>query len=668
MMRAVLQDDQTLVSLSQRMKCNLCVCSDRGGAVCKTTSHPQGKPGLKPGGKSRKKRQAVTQAYWREHEAVPGWVLCDGQRPQRHAHWLRKPYTTFRAPEMRYGRGSPRAEDGPSSQRKRRYDPRVTSAHEQKSSSLCICAYLVLPNALAGRTHSRTTCLPPERTEFNPRPGHFRIFACGNRGRTLPLVGGFSRGSSVSPAFAIRRYSILTLLHPHRLSQHRYSPSYMVRGKRQIPEKTHRPVASSDTIPVCENSGVTRAEIEPGSPIPYQRITDVQDRSNLSFIGPIRHHNGFSQRRAREHYEVCADVECSHKCRTTMSVGPQDIVLLVRSVPDNTLSLLRMSGWSHILGHGRTLLPRAACFVHQLGTHSRLVKVTAAQQTHKWMPSSGHTVPQLNVQMARRCLQYFVGERALAELQSESRETDPSHKMCGVFLNTRIQDRVSKACIMGEDCRPSLFSMALVGDTSCSGRPHTAAPHCILPPMRRSLHRPAGPDDTSPPQSSPQTNEDMIFIDLIDAVYIPTSTHDSCSQQPSPATWHAASKDRTVQLIHAVYIPTSTHDSCSQQPSPATWHTASKDRTVQLIDAVYIPTSTHDSCSRQTSPATWHATSKERTVQLIHAVYIPTSTHDSCSQQSLPATWHAASKAPTVQLIHAVYIPTSTHDSCSRQP
>ncbi|KAJ8879824.1 hypothetical protein PR048_020432 [Dryococelus australis] len=37
-------------------------------------------------------------------------------------------------------------------------------------------------------------------------------------------------------------------------------------GKREIPEKTRRPAASSGTIPTCENPGVARPGIEPGSP------------------------------------------------------------------------------------------------------------------------------------------------------------------------------------------------------------------------------------------------------------------------------------------------------------------------------------------------------------------------------------------------------------------
>ncbi|KAJ8866343.1 hypothetical protein PR048_032186 [Dryococelus australis] len=36
--------------------------------------------------------------------------------------------------------------------------------------------------------------------------------------------------------------------------------------KREIPEKTHRPVALSGTIPTCENPGIAQPGIEPGSP------------------------------------------------------------------------------------------------------------------------------------------------------------------------------------------------------------------------------------------------------------------------------------------------------------------------------------------------------------------------------------------------------------------
>ncbi|KAJ8891115.1 hypothetical protein PR048_010626 [Dryococelus australis] len=49
------------------------------------------------------------------------------------------------------------------------------------------------------------------------------------------------------------------------------APAYFVLELRlqrgwEIPEKTRRPAASAGTIPTCENPGVTRPEIEPGSP------------------------------------------------------------------------------------------------------------------------------------------------------------------------------------------------------------------------------------------------------------------------------------------------------------------------------------------------------------------------------------------------------------------
>ncbi|KAJ8881396.1 hypothetical protein PR048_017877 [Dryococelus australis] len=38
---------------------------------------------------------------------------------------------------------------------------------------------------------------------------------------TMPLVGGFSRGTPVSVSLAFQRYSILTSFHPNRLSKPR---------------------------------------------------------------------------------------------------------------------------------------------------------------------------------------------------------------------------------------------------------------------------------------------------------------------------------------------------------------------------------------------------------------------------------------------------------------
>ncbi|KAJ8873653.1 hypothetical protein PR048_024478 [Dryococelus australis] len=51
----------------------------------------------------------------------------------------------------------------------------------------------------------RLACSPPTRANRVQSPaGSLRIFACGNRARTMPLVGGFSRGSSVSPDLDVK--------------------------------------------------------------------------------------------------------------------------------------------------------------------------------------------------------------------------------------------------------------------------------------------------------------------------------------------------------------------------------------------------------------------------------------------------------------------------------
>ncbi|KAJ8875799.1 hypothetical protein PR048_023700 [Dryococelus australis] len=50
-------------------------------------------------------------------------------------------------------------------------------------------------------------------------------------------------------------------------SSYRREPVCNGGGKREIPEKTHRPAASFGTIPTCENPGVARSAIEAGSPV-----------------------------------------------------------------------------------------------------------------------------------------------------------------------------------------------------------------------------------------------------------------------------------------------------------------------------------------------------------------------------------------------------------------
>ncbi|KAJ8870262.1 hypothetical protein PR048_029283 [Dryococelus australis] len=72
------------------------------------------------------------------------------------------------------------------------------------------------------------------------RRGRSRIYACGNSCPTMPLIGGFSRGSPVSPILAFRRSSTLTSLHPHFSTL----PKYYLEGYRWLltphpsPERT----------------------------------------------------------------------------------------------------------------------------------------------------------------------------------------------------------------------------------------------------------------------------------------------------------------------------------------------------------------------------------------------------------------------------------------------
>ncbi|KAJ8877244.1 hypothetical protein PR048_021698 [Dryococelus australis] len=73
--------------------------------------------------------------------------------------------------------------------------------------------------------------------------------------RTRPLVGGFSRGSPVSPTLSFRCCSILISITPTGSQDHDSSAEMQERRKRDIPEETHQRVASSGTITTCHNPG-----------------------------------------------------------------------------------------------------------------------------------------------------------------------------------------------------------------------------------------------------------------------------------------------------------------------------------------------------------------------------------------------------------------------------
>ncbi|KAJ8871224.1 hypothetical protein PR048_027530 [Dryococelus australis] len=93
----------------------------------------------------------------------------------------------------------------------------------------------------------------PEKTQL-PAASSGTIPTCENPGAT-PL--------GIDPGSLRWEVRSLTATSPWPL----ISAGMQGRGKWEIPEKTRRPAASSGTIPTYENPGVTRPEIEPGSPL-----------------------------------------------------------------------------------------------------------------------------------------------------------------------------------------------------------------------------------------------------------------------------------------------------------------------------------------------------------------------------------------------------------------
>ncbi|KAJ8880600.1 hypothetical protein PR048_017070 [Dryococelus australis] len=95
--------------------------------------------------------------------------------------------------------------------------------------------------------------------------------------RTMPLIGGFSRGSPVSPALSFRRCSILISITSRPQSSkppaqpdgarrlavydvlNGVAPEWKGGGKREIPDKTRQPAALPGTIPTCKKSGIDPA-------------------------------------------------------------------------------------------------------------------------------------------------------------------------------------------------------------------------------------------------------------------------------------------------------------------------------------------------------------------------------------------------------------------------
>ncbi|KAJ8878517.1 hypothetical protein PR048_019095 [Dryococelus australis] len=82
----------------------------------------------------------------------------------------------------------------------------------------CLREYVEFPSYPEPRWWSgQTTRLPPKANRVRFPLGSLAVFRTWELCRTMPLVAGFSRGSSVPPDLAARRFSVLAFLRPHRL-------------------------------------------------------------------------------------------------------------------------------------------------------------------------------------------------------------------------------------------------------------------------------------------------------------------------------------------------------------------------------------------------------------------------------------------------------------------
>ncbi|KAJ8887526.1 hypothetical protein PR048_013742 [Dryococelus australis] len=105
------------------------------------------------------------------------------------------------------------------------------------------CCYqpVTLTAGRRGRAVIRLLESQPKRTGFDSRRGRPRISLSGKTCRARPLVGGHSQGSLLSPALAFQCWSVLTSLHPRRLSRTRFlsRPNLITRGSPRNSTKVH---------------------------------------------------------------------------------------------------------------------------------------------------------------------------------------------------------------------------------------------------------------------------------------------------------------------------------------------------------------------------------------------------------------------------------------------
>ncbi|KAJ8868661.1 hypothetical protein PR048_030200 [Dryococelus australis] len=141
-------------------------------------------------------------------------------------------------------------------------------------------AWARLPRVIDSLVENYQCCDHARGTVWNKQHCHLQLFA-------LIAIVISSLSSYFFPPFSgrglcvpfgdkvlekVEHNSSSSLSHIHCPSQtlqavHRHGrPQLRRRHYFQIPEKTRRPAASSGTIPTCENPGVARPGIEPGSP------------------------------------------------------------------------------------------------------------------------------------------------------------------------------------------------------------------------------------------------------------------------------------------------------------------------------------------------------------------------------------------------------------------
>ncbi|KAJ8894417.1 hypothetical protein PR048_007069 [Dryococelus australis] len=131
------------------------------------------------------------------------------------------------------------------------------------------------------------------------------------------------------------------------------------RGKRDMPEKTRRPMVSSSTFPTCKNP-VTRPGIEPGSPWWEASILTAQPPQSP-------HHSTLAQYSPSS---VTADNQCA-----------VDIGIFVRTTVESTLHVTELPKFS-ALANGEHI---AAC-ISQSGRKARAQRL--AQPIREWASQS----------------------------------------------------------------------------------------------------------------------------------------------------------------------------------------------------------------------------------------------------------------------------------------